>query len=113
MRNAIEAMQGCERKELLVTTSAPDDDMIEVSVADTGRGLSEEIADRAVSAFRDDQARRHGRRTVDLQAHHRGAWRGDVGRAKSRRRHHVPLHLAVGDRGREPPMPERHRSYRR
>ena len=98
MRNAIEAMQGCEPKELLVTTSAPDEDKITVSVADTGSGLSEEIADAAVSAFRDDQAGWHGRRAIDLQAHHRGAWRGNVGRAESRRRHHLPLHRAIGDR---------------
>ena len=95
MRNAIEAMQGCERKEL-----AGDDlgaerrhDRRSASRIPVS-GLSEEIADAAVSAFRDDQARRHGRRAVDLQAHHRGAWRGDVGRAQSRRRHHLPLHLA-------------------
>ncbi|MGZ8416323.1 MAG: PAS domain-containing sensor histidine kinase [Methyloceanibacter sp.] len=51
MRNAIEAMQGCERKELLVTTSAPNGDKITVSVADTGSGLSEEIAERLFQPF--------------------------------------------------------------
>jgi two-component system sensor kinase FixL len=51
MRNAIEAMHGCERKELLVTTSAPDQDKVMVSVADTGSGLSEEIADRLFQPF--------------------------------------------------------------
>ena len=51
MRNAIEAMQGCEPKQLLVTTSAPNDDKITVSVADTGSGLSEEIAARLFQPF--------------------------------------------------------------
>jgi two-component system sensor kinase FixL len=51
MRNAIEAMQGCEPKELLVTTSAPDADKITVSVTDTGSGLSEEIATRLFQPF--------------------------------------------------------------
>ena len=40
MRNAIEAMQGCERRELLVTTSAPNDERHGGSVAPTpGRGI--------------------------------------------------------------------------
>jgi two-component system sensor kinase FixL len=51
MRNAIEAMQGCERKELLVTTSVPNGDKITVSVADTGSGLSEEIIERLFQPF--------------------------------------------------------------
>jgi two-component system sensor kinase FixL len=51
MRNAVEAMQGCERKELLVTTSVPSGDKITVSVADTGSGLSEEIAGRLFQPF--------------------------------------------------------------
>ena len=51
MRNAIEAMHGCERKELLVTTSAPDGGKVTVSVADSGSGLSQEIADRLFQPF--------------------------------------------------------------
>ena len=51
MRNAIEAMQDCERKELLVTTSVPHGDKITVSVADTGSGLSEEITERLFQPF--------------------------------------------------------------
>ena len=67
-------------KELLVRPSLPDEDKVEVSVADTGSGLFRGDRRAAVSAFRDDQAGRHGRRLVHLPAHHRGAWRGDVGR---------------------------------
>jgi two-component system, LuxR family, sensor kinase FixL len=51
MRNAIEAMQGCERKELLVATSVSNGDKITVSVTDTGSGLSEEIAGRLFQPF--------------------------------------------------------------
>ncbi len=51
IRNAMEAMHGYDRKELLVTTSPSRDGMIEISVADTGYGLSEEIADRLFQPF--------------------------------------------------------------
>jgi two-component system, LuxR family, sensor kinase FixL len=51
MRNAIEAMQGCDRKELVVTTAPGAKGMIEVSVTDTGHGLSEDIADRLFQPF--------------------------------------------------------------
>jgi two-component system sensor kinase FixL len=51
MRNAIEAMQGCERKELVVATSVSNGDKIMVSVTDTGGGLSEEIAGRLFQPF--------------------------------------------------------------
>ena len=51
MRNAIEAMHGCDRRELMVTTAPVDGDMIEVSVADTGHGLSKDIADRLFQPF--------------------------------------------------------------
>jgi two-component system sensor kinase FixL len=51
IRNAIEAMHGSERKELVVTTAAGDKNMIEVSVADTGQGIAGEIADRLFQPF--------------------------------------------------------------
>jgi two-component system sensor kinase FixL len=51
MRNAIEAMHDSPRKELLVATKEVDGDMVEVSVADTGAGISEEIADRLFQPF--------------------------------------------------------------
>jgi two-component system, LuxR family, sensor kinase FixL len=51
MRNAIEAMQGCDRKELLVTASAQSNDRVTVGVADTGSGLSEDIAGRLFQPF--------------------------------------------------------------
>ena len=58
MRNAIEAMEGCDPKVLLVTTarSATDtfetgEPMVQVTVADTGSGISEEIADQLFQPF--------------------------------------------------------------
>jgi two-component system sensor kinase FixL len=51
MRNAIEAMQGCERKELVVATTVRDTDMIEISVTDTGSGLASEVGDRLFQPF--------------------------------------------------------------
>jgi two-component system, LuxR family, sensor kinase FixL len=55
MRNAIEAMEGSERKELLVSTAPTDDDkgnaLVEVSVADTGSGISDVIVSRLFQPF--------------------------------------------------------------
>jgi two-component system sensor kinase FixL len=58
MRNAIEAMEDSERKELCVSTSLAENEkdeqgrpMIEVSVADTGSGISKEIASRLFEPF--------------------------------------------------------------
>jgi len=58
MRNAIESMEGCERKELLVATALADAGenakvraMVEVSVADTGSGISDVIATRLFQPF--------------------------------------------------------------
>ncbi len=51
IRNAVEAMHGCERKELLVNTALSEDGMVEVSVTDTGCGLAEEILPRLFQPF--------------------------------------------------------------
>jgi two-component system sensor kinase FixL len=51
IRNAIEAMQGCARKELVVETVLLDRGMVEVRVADTGAGLAEEIVPRLFQPF--------------------------------------------------------------
>lgn len=44
MRNAIEAMQESEVRELVLTTQRRDGDMVEVSVSDTGHGIPPEVA---------------------------------------------------------------------
>ncbi|MBV8682779.1 MAG: PAS domain S-box protein [Caulobacteraceae bacterium] len=51
IRNALEAMEDSERKELLVSVRSADEDMAEISVADTGPGLSPLVADRLFQPF--------------------------------------------------------------
>jgi two-component system, LuxR family, sensor kinase FixL len=51
LRNAMDAMKDSARRELRLTTSAADDDMAMVSVADTGPGISPQIADRLFQPF--------------------------------------------------------------
>jgi two-component system sensor kinase FixL len=43
MRNALEAMHGCERRELTVSTISVEKDLIRTDISDTGAGLPEEI----------------------------------------------------------------------
>jgi two-component system sensor kinase FixL len=51
IRNAIEAMEQSERRELVISTSAADDDMVAIKVSDTGPGIAPEIADQLFQPF--------------------------------------------------------------
>jgi two-component system sensor kinase FixL len=51
MRNAMEAMDQSERRELLVSTHVLDDGLLEVAVADTGSGISPDIAAQLFRPF--------------------------------------------------------------
>lgn len=51
MRNAIEAMRDCERRELTVRSFVVDADTVAVEIADTGPGISEEVAPRLFQPF--------------------------------------------------------------
>jgi len=51
MRNAVDAMVGCARRDLTVTIAPAEDDMALVSVADTGPGISEKIAYQLFQPF--------------------------------------------------------------
>jgi PAS domain S-box-containing protein len=51
VRNAVEAMADQERREITLTTSARDDDTIEIAVADIGPGIPDELADRLFKPF--------------------------------------------------------------
>lgn len=50
-RNAIEAMQDCEKRELKVSTRLVDNELIRVDVADTGPGLSEAVKSKLFEPF--------------------------------------------------------------
>jgi two-component system sensor kinase FixL len=51
IRNAIQAMQGVEAREVVVATKKVSPEQVEVSVADTGAGISPEVRDALFSAF--------------------------------------------------------------
>jgi two-component system sensor kinase FixL len=52
IRNGIQAMEESPRREVLITTRAVAGSMAEISVADTGTGLSEDIRDALFLPFR-------------------------------------------------------------
>jgi two-component system sensor kinase FixL len=51
MRNAIEAMEDSPRRDLFIATSATVDDQVVLKVADTGCGISEEVAGQLFQPF--------------------------------------------------------------
>jgi two-component system, LuxR family, sensor kinase FixL len=51
MRNALEAMEDAPVRSLSVTTSLVDDATVQVSVADTGRGIAPEVRENLFQAF--------------------------------------------------------------
>lgn len=51
MRNAIEAMQDCPRRELVLSAISPNHDNIEISLADTGPGLPQHVRERLFQPF--------------------------------------------------------------
>ncbi|MFG1421896.1 sensor histidine kinase [Roseixanthobacter liquoris] len=51
IRNSMEAMMEAPRRFLVVQTSPEEDDMVAVSVSDTGHGISKEIADQLFMPF--------------------------------------------------------------
>ena len=51
LRNALEAMETSERRELVISTAPASDDMVAVSVADTGVGIDPNILSRLFQPF--------------------------------------------------------------
>jgi C4-dicarboxylate-specific signal transduction histidine kinase len=51
IRNAHEAMAQSERRELEVVTARPDDESIEIAVADRGSGLPDDIVEHLFEPF--------------------------------------------------------------
>jgi two-component system sensor kinase FixL len=58
MRNAIEAMEQSQQRELVVSTAHGKDDMVTISVADTGHGMTEEARSQLFQPF--FTTKRHG-----------------------------------------------------
>ena len=99
MRNAIEAMEGGERRELVVSTAATPDNMVEISVADTGTGIAPEIGAQLFQPFVTTKAQGMGvglsiSRTI-IEAHG-----GSIApRPNRRRRHGIFVHAARRGQG--------------
>jgi two-component system sensor kinase FixL len=78
IRNAMEAMQGCPRRELTISTLAAGDAMVEIRVADTGPGIAEQIGARLFQPFITTKAKGMGiglsiSRTI-IEAHGGKLW---------------------------------------
>jgi two-component system sensor kinase FixL len=51
IRNGIEAMESCDRRDLIVATALVADDMTEISVSDTGTGIAPEVSAQLFQPF--------------------------------------------------------------
>jgi two-component system sensor kinase FixL len=58
LRNAVDAMEDSPRRDLVVTAAPAEDDMVEVSVRDTGPGISPDVAGQLFQPFMTTKA--HG-----------------------------------------------------
>ena len=80
-RNAIEAMRGCAKRELTVSTHLVEGEMIRVDVADTGPGLPEAIKSKLFEPFTTTKPQGLGvglsiSRSI-IEAHHGKVWAED------------------------------------
>ncbi|WP_400769138.1 PAS domain S-box protein [Methylosinus sporium] len=57
-RNALEAMQGAEKRELVISTRLDESGMIRTDIVDTGAGLAEEMANELFEPF--TSTKKHG-----------------------------------------------------
>jgi two-component system sensor kinase FixL len=81
IRNAIQALQNSPRREVTISARAVEDDLVEVSVADTGDGIDESIRDALFSPFHSTKVEGMGiglsiSRTI-VEAHHGRIWADD------------------------------------
>jgi two-component system, LuxR family, sensor kinase FixL len=58
IRNAVEALQDSNRRELLISTAPAEDSMLMISVADTGPGIAPEVSNQLFQPF--VTTKRHG-----------------------------------------------------
>ena len=77
MRNAIEAMEETDRRELAISTSPAPDNMVEISRRRYRRRHCARNQRSVIPALRHHETARHGRRPVDFTHHYRSAWRLD------------------------------------
>ena len=96
IRNAIEAMEAVQKRELVVSTAATQDDMVTIAVADTGSGISPEVAAHLFQPFITSKRQGMGvglsisRTIVEV------ARRSDLDGRKSGRRHDLSIHGSQG-----------------
>jgi two-component system sensor kinase FixL len=81
IRNAVQAMQHADRREVTITARLNDEEMVEVSVADTGNGIPEQVRDALFSPFHSTKSEGLGiglsiSRTI-VEAHHGRIWAED------------------------------------
>jgi two-component system sensor kinase FixL len=77
-RNAIEALQECEKREMVVSTSLFEIDMVRTDIADTGPGLPESVKQNLFEPFTSTKAHGLGvglsiSRSI-IEAHHGRLW---------------------------------------
>jgi len=82
IRNAVQAMQNCERREVVIGARPHGEDMIEVRVVDTGTGIPDSVRDALFSPFHSTKAEGLGiglsiSRTI-VEAHHGRIWAEDA-----------------------------------
>jgi two-component system sensor kinase FixL len=58
MRNAVDAMEESERRELILSAAPDEDGMVAIGIADTGAGISEDVASQLFQPF--ITTKRHG-----------------------------------------------------
>jgi two-component system sensor kinase FixL len=51
IRNAVDAMQTCPRRQITLSARPSEDNMVEIGVSDTGPGLAPEVVDRLFQPF--------------------------------------------------------------
>jgi len=56
LRNAIEAVEGCARREVAITSRRGAEGLVEVAVTDTGPGIAPEVAERLFQPFATSKA---------------------------------------------------------
>ncbi|MGE5722028.1 MAG: PAS domain-containing protein [Sphingomonadales bacterium] len=81
IRNAVQAMQHADRREVAISTRPHSDDMVEVIVADSGSGISGSVRDALFSPFNSTKTEGLGiglsiSRTI-VEAHHGKIWASD------------------------------------